>query len=123
MCAKKNLFSFMAIIIFFSSTVFATMIYPSEFEGKISQYPDSTIVQTMKMEKATHVVLKAGDTLKNAILFYTKNIKNNGLHIDMETRQENYWTVVLSGKEGKGMVGIHEEKPGELTITLMFGPK
>lgn len=121
--AKKSIL-ILFIIALFSCPVLAFMSYPANLEGKISQYPGSTIIQTTSLEQSTQVMLQTSDSLDRVANYYKKDLKKNGLHTEMENKQQNGWTIIFSNPEqGGGMVGLYPDGKGNIAISIVYSSK
>jgi len=122
--AKKSILSLFIIVLFACPTVLAFMSYPANLEGKISQYPGSTIIQTTSLEQSTQVMLQTSDSLDNVANYYKKDLEKNGLHTEMENKQQNGWTIIFSSPEqGSGMVGLYPDGKGNIAISIVYSSK
>ncbi len=98
----------------------AFMNYPAMLEDKISQYPRSEILQTTCMEATSQVILQTNDPMEKVAAFYKQELQKNGLHLEMETRQATGWSIIFSDDKAGGMVGVHEDGPGKIIVSIVY---
>ncbi|GAU09192.1 hypothetical protein [Desulfoplanes formicivorans] len=98
----------------------AIMHYPPIMEGKIAQYPGSEIVQTTSVEVSSQVILQTNDSMDKVTAFYKRELLNNGLKTEIETSHAKGWNVFFSHNEAGGMIGVTQQKPGKIIITIVY---
>lgn len=109
------------MVMAWSATAHAFMEYPAMLKDKISQYPGSEIVQTTSMEASTQVILQSGDSMEKIGAFYLKELSANGLKIEMETKREQGWNVFFTHEDAGGMIGLMEQGPDKVIVTIVYG--
>ena len=118
--SNKHTYLLLSVFLFVSPA-FAFMNYPEQLAEKISQYPGSTIIQTTSMEQSTQVMLRTSDSLDRVATYYRKDLKKNGLHTEMENKQQNGLTIIFSNPEqGGGMVGLYPDGKGNIAISIVY---
>ncbi|WP_462324541.1 hypothetical protein [Desulfoplanes sp.] len=80
-------------------------------------------MRTACMGTCSQVMLQTKGSMDEIALFYKKALTRNGLRIEMETKQSGSLNIIFSHGDAGGMVGLMENSPDQIIITIVYSTR
>jgi hypothetical protein len=127
----------MAFRTFWSSVILTAFIgiatgcmdrLPYNFNGKVTRYPDSKIVNIMKLKDGCYAELETSDSWEKVLEYYKDHLGRSGWTIRVERQLEPWrkkdpdataFLALFKGREGL-MIDAHTPNPGQKTQVALF---